>query len=136
VAAIAAGDTPSSGFVTGFYLIFDLIALVALTLYLVILVRVIRTREPGLTGRPWYRRLVTVWRELVVPVVILIRLPDVFGEPWRTLVRGDVGLVAALVTTIGLATMTARAFFAPRPSTPPRSDTAARDDLAPAGARR
>jgi hypothetical protein len=87
-----------------------------LALYLTILVRVLRARTPGLAGRPWYRRLVTLWRELRVPFVILTRLPDAFGEPWHTLVRGDVGLVAGLVAVLGFATLAARALFAYRRS--------------------
>ena len=135
VAGIAADGSALVGLVEGFYLIFDVIAFAVLTLYLVILVRVIRSREPGLAGRPWYRRLVTAWRELVVPLVILLRLPDVFGQPWHTLIRGDVGLVAALISILGIATIVARAVFALRPSTAPHSKSSARDDVAPTMAR-
>jgi hypothetical protein len=114
VASIATIGSPTSGFVEGWYLIFDLLALAVLLAYSVVLVRVLRSRSAGLAGRPWYRRLVTLWRELVVPFVILVRLPDAFGEPWHTLVRGDVGLVAALVVVLGLTTSAARAVFALR----------------------
>jgi CubicO group peptidase (beta-lactamase class C family) len=117
VAGIAStGVAAAGGLVEGFYLIFDLIAVAVLALYVTILVRVIRSRTSGLAGRPWYRRLVTLWREFVVPVVILTRLPDAFGEPWRTLVRGDIGLAAGLVAVLGLATLAARALFAYRRS--------------------
>jgi len=116
VAGIASMGVAPTGLVEGFYLIFDLIALAVLALYLAILVRVLRARTPGLAGRPWYRRLVTLWRELAVPVVILTRLPDALGEPWHTLVRSDVGLVAGLVAVLGLATLAARALFAYRGS--------------------
>jgi CubicO group peptidase (beta-lactamase class C family) len=120
VAGIASTGIAAQGLAEGFYLIFDAIALAVLALYSTILVRVVRARAPGLAGRPWYRRLVTLWRELVVPVVILTRLPDALGEPWHTLVRGDVGLVAGLVAVLGLATLTARAVFAVRsPALPP-----------------
>ena len=91
VAGIASTGEAPAGLGEGFYLIFDLIALTVLGLYGTILVRVLRARTPGLAGRPWYRRLVTLWRELIVPVVILTRVPDAFGEPWPTLVQGDVG---------------------------------------------
>ena len=96
-----------------------------------ILARVLRSRDPGLAGRPWYRRLVTLWRELVVPIVILTRLPDVFGEPWHTLIRGDVGLAAALVAVLGLTTMAARVVFAarrPASATPTVTHGAAEDE--------
>ena len=132
VAGIASTGQAPAGLFEGFYLIFDLIALTVLGLYGTILVRVLRARTPGLAGRPWYRRLVTFWRELIVPVVILTRLPDAFGEPWPTLVRGDVGVVAALVAVLGLATLAARALFAyPRSPIPPGpTSTAAERDTA------
>jgi CubicO group peptidase (beta-lactamase class C family) len=111
VATIAAHGAPATGLVEGLYLIFDLLAVAVLLAYAIVLVRVLRTRRSGLTGRPWYRRAVTVWREAVVPPAILIRLPGAFGESWATLVRGDVGLVAAGVAVVGLGTMTARVVF-------------------------
>jgi hypothetical protein len=114
IAAIATTGSAPQGMVEGYYLIFDLLAVAALGFYAVVLVRVLRRREPGLAGRSWFSRLVTAWRELVVPVVILVRLPDAFGEPWHTLTRSDVGLVAALVAALGLTTMAARAVFATR----------------------
>jgi hypothetical protein len=130
VAAIAADGSAPAGLIEGFYLIFDVTALAVLALYLVILVRLLGSRDPGLAGRPWYRRLLTAWREVVVPLVILLRLPDVFGQPWPTLIRGDVGLVTALVSLLGLTTMAARAVFALRRSTSPSRETSARHDIA------
>ena len=56
--------------------------------------------------------------EIVVPVVILIRLPAWVGESWPTLVRDDVGVTAGLVSALGLATMAARAVFAYQRTTP------------------
>jgi CubicO group peptidase (beta-lactamase class C family) len=138
VAAIATTGTAPRGMVEGYYLIFDLLALAALLAYSAVLARVLRSRDPGLAGRPWYRRLVTLWRELVVPFVIIVRLPDVFGEPWHTLIRGDVGLVAALVAVLGLTTMAARVVFASRrPASPamPVSTPPDRDAVTLAGSR-
>jgi hypothetical protein len=127
VAAIATDGTTPSGMIEGYYLIFDLIAVSLLLLYTVVLLRVLRTRRSGLAGRRWYRRLITVWRELLVPFVILIRLPDIFGEAWPTLIHGDVGLVAGLVAMLGLTTFAARAAFAYRSASAART----RSDPAP-----
>jgi CubicO group peptidase (beta-lactamase class C family) len=112
VAAIATDGSAATGLVEGLYLVFDGLALAALLLYAIVLVRVLRSRQSGLAGRPWYRRSVTIWREIVVPVVILVRLPGLVGESWPALVRDDVGVAAALVSALGLATIAARAVFA------------------------
>ena len=85
VTGIAADGTAPSGLVEGFYLIFDLLAVAALALYTTVLVRVLRSRPSGLAPRPWYRLAFTLWREIFVPLVILLRLPGLADEPWPSL---------------------------------------------------
>lgn len=106
--SIAASGKTSSGLVGGLYVIFDLIVAGALFIYIRMLARVIR----GTTR--WYPRswpsIIALWREAIVPVVIVVKLPSVYGAPWRYMVTGDVGLSAAVITILGLATLAVRTF--------------------------
>jgi hypothetical protein len=111
--SIAATGTAPSGLVQGFYVVFDLIVLAALFLYVRTLVRVVRG---GTRGYPksWYTVL-ALWREVVVPVVIVVRLPSATGEPWGYMLTGDLGFAAGLVVALGVTTLAARVWFFLRP---------------------
>ena len=52
-------------------------------------------RYPGL----WYLA-VAVWREVLVPAAVLLRLPGFHHESWNYLLTGDDGFCAALIATL------------------------------------
>ena len=60
-------------------------------------VRFVATRARWLGGRA-----LRVYLDVLVPVVILFRAPDLFGAGWPVLVRIDVGLVLAGLVAIRL----------------------------------
>jgi hypothetical protein len=62
----------------------------------------------------WYSA-VAVWREVLVPVAVFLRLPGVYHESWSYLLTDHVGFCAALVATLGLSTLTARVVNGLRP---------------------
>jgi hypothetical protein len=64
--------------------------------------------------RSWYSA-VAVWREVLVPAAVLLRLPGFYQESWNYLLTGDVGFCAALIATLGLTTLTARVVNGLRP---------------------
>lgn len=93
------------------YIVFDLMATAALVFYVRSGLKVARRRTPGFQGLSRTRSAVAVWRELVAPVVLLALLPQHFGFPWSVLIRSDVGLLAATVSILGLATLALRVVF-------------------------
>jgi CubicO group peptidase (beta-lactamase class C family) len=103
------GQAPT-GTLTLFYPAFDLAALLLIaytTWHFLTVVRRAHRGEP-LVGR-FIRshRLaiaVAIWLNLVVPVAILTRLPDLLAAPWWILVRLDIGLVAFVFAILRLAT--------------------------------
>jgi CubicO group peptidase (beta-lactamase class C family) len=136
VAAIAATGSAPVGLIEGLYLIFDLIVLAAIAGYLLGLLRLVRARVPGYAGRRWYRRAFMVWREILVPAVLLLRLPDVTQEPWSHLVKTDIGVAALAIAVLGLAPVALRLWFwyagrRPSPGDPPPA-VAHQPDLAQA----
>jgi CubicO group peptidase (beta-lactamase class C family) len=111
--SIAAVGHTSSGLVEGLYVIFDLIVAGAVFVYGRTLVRVVRGRVRWYP-RSWYSAL-AVWREVLVPVAVFLRLPGVYKESWSYLLTGDVGFCAALIAALGLSTLTARVVNGLRP---------------------
>ena len=70
------------------------------------LARRVRDRErPAAHGR--IRRLSTVafhgYLDLVVPFLLLARVPTFFAAPWPVVVRTDVGLVVAILIAVRLS---------------------------------
>jgi hypothetical protein len=97
--------------VEGYYLIFDAIVALALFVYVRTLWRVVSRRVAGYPRRPWYKNLFAIWREALVPTIVLTEVPRVLQEPWSYLVTGDVGAVAMTVSMLGLATVGGRISF-------------------------
>ena len=91
------------------YPIVDIFLLVLLAVTLrghLRLVRRVRDRErPATHGR--FRRMATVafhgYLDLIVPVILLLRVPDAMAAPWPVLVRTDVGLVVLILVALRLS---------------------------------
>ncbi len=89
----------SNGTLEHFYLILDLALLVLLALWARGLVRLARRawrREPVSGG--WQVRrvgaiVIRSYLDIVIPVLLVVRVPEVFSAPWSAMVRTDVGLV-------------------------------------------
>ena len=66
--------------------------------------RVRRRQRPTAGGR--FRRLAGItfhgYLDLLVPIVLLLRVPDAFAAPWPVLVRTDIGLVLAVFIALRL----------------------------------
>ena len=106
-ALIAGQGAPASGLVEGLYLIFDLVVVGSVLWYARSLARVLKRRVRGYP-RPVWRIAIAVWREVLIPVGIVVELPAVYSEPWSYLLTGDVGLSAALIAGLGIATFLVR----------------------------
>lgn len=70
------------------------------------LLRRVRDRErPATHGR--VRRMATIafhgYLDLIVPVLLLLRVPDAMAAPWPVLVRTDVGLVVIVLVALRLS---------------------------------
>ena len=91
------------------YPIVDIFLLVLLAVMLrghLRLVRRVRDRErPATHGR--FRRMATIafhgYLDLIVPVILLLRVPDAMAAPWPVLVRTDVGLVVLILVALRLS---------------------------------
>lgn len=59
---------------------------------------------PTVLGNRWLGIAATVWFSGIVPVEIFLRMPDLLGAPWTTLVQIDLGLVALAFAALRLAT--------------------------------
>lgn len=110
-AAAIASDAAPQGTVRGMYVIVDLLLALMLFVFGRAFVRVLRRRTPGLVGQSRPRMAFTLWREVLVPVLLVLELPRLFGFPWPVLIESDLGLCLALVATLGAATMVARLVF-------------------------
>jgi CubicO group peptidase (beta-lactamase class C family) len=96
-----------------FYPAFDLAALTLLGLFAVGLVRTVRRPigpRPTWADRSRLSRLRLVgslgfraYLDVVVPIVLLVKMPDLLGAPWTTLVRIDFGLVIAAIVAVRVA---------------------------------
>jgi CubicO group peptidase (beta-lactamase class C family) len=96
-----------------FYPAFDLAALALLALLVIGLVRTVRRPIgpwPAWADRPRLGRLRLVgslgfraYLDVIVPIVLLVKVPDLLGAPWTTLVRIDVGLVIAAIIAVRVA---------------------------------
>jgi CubicO group peptidase (beta-lactamase class C family) len=102
---------PPTGTLEGFYLVFDLaiVALFAVMLRgLFRAVKVARAADPGETrhGSAWTFgvRVLRLYLDFVVPLLILWRAPAFLAAPWWILVRIDVGLVLLVFAMLRLAT--------------------------------
>jgi hypothetical protein len=102
------GQEPT-GTIAFFYPAFDALAAVLLLFTawrLVVLARRIRSGQPvqpRILGSRWLGIFVAVWLSAIIPVEILLRLPDVLAAPWTVLIRLDIGLVAATFAILRLA---------------------------------
>ena len=91
------------------YPIVDIFLLVLLAVMLrghLRLVRRVRDRErPATHGR--IRWLTTIafhgYLDLIVPVILLVRVPDAMAAPWPVLVRTDVGVVVLILVALRLS---------------------------------
>jgi CubicO group peptidase (beta-lactamase class C family) len=110
VAAMLA-QRPLAGTLTGLYIAFDVVAVLMLLLALRALVRVLRQPRQLRSGRLAKARtvvfdyVVPVWRELIVPMAILIGLPIALAAPWLgNLLTTDVGQWLFALALLLLAT--------------------------------
>jgi CubicO group peptidase (beta-lactamase class C family) len=98
------------GTITMLYGAFDAIAIVSIGFVawrLVSLVRRLRRGEasvPRVFGSRWLGIAMTIWLGAIVPVEILLRLPELLGAPWTVLVQIDLGQVALAFAALRLAT--------------------------------
>ena len=96
-----------------FYPAFDLAALALLGLLVVGLVRTVRRPVapwPTWADRSPAGRLLLLgsvglraYLDVVVPIVLLVKVPELLGAPWTTLVRIDLGLVIAAIVVVRAA---------------------------------
>lgn len=96
-----------------FYPAFDLAALALLGLFVVGLVRTVRRPVapwPTWADRSPAGRLLLLgsvglraYLDVVVPIVLLVKVPELLGAPWTTLVRIDLGLVIAAIVVVRAA---------------------------------
>jgi hypothetical protein len=96
-----------------FYPAFDLAALALLGFFVVGLVRTVRRPIgpwPAWADRPMLGRLRLVgslgfraYLDVVVPIVLLVKTPELLGAPWTTLVRIDLGLVVVAIVAARVA---------------------------------
>jgi len=106
---LMAGRAPG-GTLDAFYPTIDLVLLVLLVRWSWSLVRLGREtwrhETPSRSARGRVRRSLgfafRAYLDVLVPVVILVRMPDLLGAGWPDLVRTDVGLVLAVVVALRL----------------------------------
>lgn len=95
IAARLAG-TPEPGTLSGLYYAFDAIVVLFAALQLRTFVRLAR-RPAGMPSHKsrfgfWLAEIaLPIWRELIVPIGILVGLPAILGAPWVNLAGTDVG---------------------------------------------
>ena len=99
----------SDGTLERFYPIVDVVLVVLLAMMLRGIVRQARrVRGSGASARPRPSAPRSAalafhgYLDLLVPVVLLLRVPAVFAAPWPVLVRTDVGLVVAVLIVVRL----------------------------------
>jgi Beta-lactamase len=102
---------PLGGTLAGLYIGFDIAALLIVALALRNLIRLIRRGPRRYTGRLARTRtiafnwVVPIWRELWVPIAIVVGLPVITGAPWSgNLVTTDLGQWLLVLAGILLAT--------------------------------
>ncbi len=91
-----------------FYVVVDVSLIVALVVMLRgqlrLADRLRRRQRPTARGR--FRRLAGItlhgYLDLLMPIVLLVRAPDVLAAPWPVLVRTDIGLVLAIFIALRL----------------------------------
>lgn len=112
VVSLLLGHQPR-GTLEMFYPAFDIAALVLLGLLAIGVVRTARRPVgpwPSWVGRPALSRVRLVgsvglraYLDVVVPLVLLVKTPDVLGAAWTSLVRIDLGLVVAALIAVRAA---------------------------------
>ncbi len=117
-AAMLIGREPM-GTLQAFYPAFDLLVLALFVLFVVGLVKLVRRPMDGRldwagrsrAGRASLigSRILLGYLDVVVPVVLLLKVPDVLGASWPVLVRVDLGAVALGLIVARLADGTIRA---------------------------
>jgi CubicO group peptidase (beta-lactamase class C family) len=107
-AAMTAAGLPRRGNLSGLYEVFDLLAIAILAVLGRLLLRAWRHRASGLRGMSRPRLLFTLWRELVVPIALLVEVPRRLGGGPTVLLRSDVGLVVLCWVILGLGAFVVR----------------------------
>jgi CubicO group peptidase (beta-lactamase class C family) len=107
-AAMTAAGLPRRGNLSGLYEVFDMFALAILVVLGRLLLRAWRHRGSGLRELSRPRLLFTVWRELVVPIALLVEMPRRLGGGPTVLLRSDVGVVVLCWVILGLGAFVVR----------------------------
>ena len=107
-AAMTAAGLPRRGNLSGLYEVFDLLALAILAILVRSLLRAWRHRGNGLRDMSRPRLLFTLWRELLVPVALLVEVPRRLGGGPGALLGSDVGLVVLCWVVLGLGAFVVR----------------------------
>ena len=102
-AALTAAGLPRRGSLSGLYEVFDLLCLGIIAVLARGLLVAWRNRGRGLREMSRLRRLFTLWRELLVPLALLVEVPRRLGGGPTILLHSDVGLVVLCWVTLGLA---------------------------------
>ena len=86
--------------------VFLIILLVVMLRGHVALARRVRRREAA-AHHGWIRRLATIgfhgYLDIIVPLLLLVRVPDAMSASWPVLVRTDIGVVIAVLIAIRLS---------------------------------
>ena len=97
-----------NGTLEKFYPLVDVALIVALVVMLRGHVRLadrVRRRQPPTAGGR-FRRMAGItfhgYLDLLVPIVLLLRVPDALAAPWSVLIRTDIGLVLAVFIALRL----------------------------------
>lgn len=98
-----------NGTLEHFYPVLDVVLLVLLAYWLRGLARQARrtwVREP--VSRPWrVRRIgalaIRSYLDVIIPILLLVRVPGVFSAPWSAMVRTDIGVVILVFVVLRLA---------------------------------
>jgi hypothetical protein len=102
-AALTAAGLPRRGSLSGLYEVFDLLCLGIIAVLGRGLLGAWRSRGSGLRAMSKPRLVFTLWRELLVPLALLVEVPRRLGGGATILLRSDVGLVVLCWVILGLS---------------------------------
>jgi hypothetical protein len=117
-AALTAAGLPRRGSLSGLYEVFDLLTVGLLALLVRNLRRAWRDRGTALRALSRPRLLFVLWRELLVPVLLLVEVPHRLGGGPIVLLHSDVGLVVLCWIALALAAFAVRTLTAAVPAPP------------------
>jgi CubicO group peptidase (beta-lactamase class C family) len=129
-AALTAAGLPRRGSLSGLYEVFDLLCLGIIAVLGRGLLGAWRSRGSGLRAMSKPRLLFTLWRELLVPLALLVEVPRRLGGGATILLRSDVGPVVLCWVILGLSAFFVRV-LSPRRRTEHDEPEAARHALQP-----